>query len=720
MRRRLGALTCLAQVLVATASLAAVGEDVPALSLEPGPATLPRMGARSSPGALARECERVKERGAATGSVADGQPPPPPDPWVRHLDFEGNAHLSDAQLSARISTEGKSWVPFTRRHTFDEAAFGTDLARIERLYRAEGYYQARVVRVRIDHLEEPRPEESRAGKVDVTIVIDEGPLTRVAWLDVAGIEMLEESERRAILDRFPLKVGDPMVEAKFDEGRAYLVEALHELGFAEAAVREHAQIFAAEAEADVSYRAQPGERFTIGAINVIGLSRVAEHLVLEQARTELPEGARFSESALKAAEVRIASMGVFGSVRVARGAPDRDSGRIAIDIQLREAPFRTLRLGAGVHLDPKRQELPRIWGSWTHRDLFGGLRRFTAAAELALVFTGRLFDGVDKPRPAGALELGFAQPALFGPDLSLDVTLGYERGIVERELYYDAALARVGVPWRVGDRLTFIPSFNFSLARFHVPTGLESLSDEIEQEMALDACAREGRLCRLAYLEQRLVYDRRDSPIAPTRGYWLGISLQEGGRFLGGAYDYLRLMPEARVYLPLGPHVLALRAMFGLIHTFGGASSSVLTRFFLGGASNQRGFGNQGLSPRLALGGDVRDGEIDDADAIAIGGNAMIAGNVELRFRLPANFGVVVFCDAGEVVLDIDDLKADALQVAVGLGLRYQTIFGPVRLDFGYRVTHPDLQVETVGELGAIRLVGLPRWSLLISLGEAF
>ena len=238
--------------------------------------------------------------------------------------------------------------------------------------------------------------------------------------------------------------------------------------------------------------------------------------------------------------------------------------------------------------------------------------------------------------------------------------------------------------------------------------------------MALDACARDGALCRLAYLEQRLVYDRRDSPIATTRGFWLGLSLQEGGRFLGGAYDYLRLMPEVRAYFPLGPHVLAVRAMAGLLHTFGGASSSVLTRFFLGGASSQRGFGSQELSPRMALTSEVANGEVDDDEAIAIGGNAMLAGNLELRFRLPKNFGVVLFCDVGEVVLDIDDLAHDALQVAVGLGLRYQTLFGPVRLDFGYRVTRPPLQVETVGDLGAVSVINLPRWSLLLSLGEAF
>ena len=99
---------------------------------------------------------------------------------------------------------------------------------------------------------------------------------------------------------------------------------------------------------------------------------------------------------------------------------------------------------------------------------------------------------------------------------------------------------------------------------------------------------------------------------------------------------------------------------------------------------------------------------------------AAYSTGIELRFRLPHNFGLAVFCDAAEVVLDIDDLAADALQIAVGLGVSYRTILGPVRLDFGYRVRAPPLQVEVVGDLGEVALVGLRRFSLLLSLGEAF
>ena len=653
------------------------------------------------------------DAGADEAEEADARPG---NPCVRRLHIEGNARLSDAEIGARIATEGQRWGPLSRCHALDEASLAADLSRIERLYRAHGYYEARVTAVRVERISGAK---GRPGEADVTIAVDEGPLTRVASREVLGLEALGADERREILDQLPLKVGAPMVEADLDAGKAWLVEALEDRGFALATADESAVVFRAEAEADVTYRVWPGEHFVIGELRVTGLERVREEAVREQARVSLPLGERFSPKSLRAAEIRLADMGVFESVRVARGARQGE-GRIAIDIHLREAPFRTIRLGAGIFLDPRRQELPRLWGSWTHRDFLGGLRRFTIDAAFALVLTEQLWETPDRPRPAGALEARLTQPALVGPNLSLDTSLGYERGIVDASLGYDAARARIGLPWRVSGRFTFTPSFNFSLARFHVPDSLESLADEVDQPMALDACARTEGLCRLAYLEQRLVYDRRDSPIFPTRGFWLSLALQEGGRFLGGAYDYLRLMPEARVYVPLGGHVLALRAMFGLVHTLGSATSSVLTRFFLGGASTQRGFGGQALSPRLALARDVRDGQIDEADAIATGGNAMIAANIELRFRLPHNFGLAVFCDAAEVVLDIDDLAADALQIAVGLGVSYRTILGPVRLDFGYRVRAPPLQVEVVGDLGEVALVGLRRFSLLLSLGEAF
>jgi translocation and assembly module TamA len=246
------------------------------------------------------------------------------------------------------------------------------------------------------------------------------------------------------------------------------------------------------------------------------------------------------------------------------------------------------------------------------------------------------------------------------------------------------------------------------------------------QEAALDACAQTGNLCRLAFLEQRFAFDQRDNPVEPHRGYYLGLSLQEGSQYLGGIFDYVRLLPEVRAYVPFDRHVLAARVMSGLLWPRG--ASSVLTRFFLGGSSSQRGFGIRELSPRLVV-----ENTGGGFQALPIGGDGMIAANLEARLALPAGLGLVAFLDAGDVEPSVSDLRPRDLQIAVGAGLRYRTPVGPVRLDFGWRLNKLDfyntlpgpgvtadtgVSPEDVAAAGG--LPATPRFAIHFSIGEAF
>jgi translocation and assembly module TamA len=255
------------------------------------------------------------------------------------------------------------------------------------------------------------------------------------------------------------------------------------------------------------------------------------------------------------------------------------------------------------------------------------------------------------------------------------------------------------------------------------------------QEAVLDACAAAGQICRLAFLEQRLTYDLRDNSLEPTRGVFLALSLQEGTRYLGGGYDYLRLLPEVRGYVPIGPVVVAARVQAGILTPFGAEGSSVLSRFFLGGSTTERGFGNRQLSPSFvacryrdratqACQTAAQAGQAPGTDVtlvLPIGGNAMLGANLEVRIPLPANFGLVVFADAGEVTPDLRDLRLDGINVAVGLGVRYRTVFGPVRLDVAWRANDPSLGYTLAADLpeGA-KPSPISRFAVSFSIGEAF
>lgn len=596
-------------------------------------------------------------------------------PVVVDFELTGNEALSDKEILARIRTAETSWVPFSEKQRFDEAAFETDLQRIVRLYQAEGYYQARITERLVNQVS---PTE-----VALLIRIDEGPPTLVADLIVEGLDELPAPTRERVLADLPLRVGKVFTEADYDAHKAALAERLKQVGYAEAEVDGIVDVEVPSAEAAVVFGIDTGPHYTFGQIFVAGANRIPRARIADTAREVIREGASYDESALAEAQERLANLGVFSAVKVTRGAPDRQERTIPVVVSVREAPFRTLRAGVGAGIDPIRNELPRVTFEWTNRNFFGGLRKLSFENAYALVFIPNVLTAWDDPSRrgiAGKSTLEFSQPDFFARDLTFTNALEYERG-VEQSFRYDAAVGRVGLIWRISRYVTLIPSFNLNVFQL---TGTVALTRARTQEALLDACAATGELCLLSYFEQLVTWERRDNPVTPRRGYLLQLALQEGTGLLFGDYNYLRVLPEARGYLPIGRHVLALRLRAGFLFTAPGENSSVLTRFFLGGSNSQRGFGLRSLSPQLIVG----TGFPPWADAFPIGGNGMLEGNFEIRFELPRDFGLVLFTDVGDVAPEVRDLSPGRLQIASGIGLRYLTAVGAIRVDFAWRLNH--------------------------------
>ncbi|MFN7132099.1 MAG: autotransporter assembly complex protein TamA [Myxococcales bacterium] len=596
-------------------------------------------------------------------------------PVVTRLEITGNEALSDQEIASRIRTAATSWVPLSEEQRLDEAILETDLKRIVRLYQARGYYKARVVERRVVS---PRP-----GEVQVNIRIDEGPPTRVADFFVEGLDHLPPELQASLQANLPLQEGAVFLEGAYDEARNLLLERLRESGFAEAEVNGVVHVELPTDEASVVLGADTGVRYSFGDIFVAGAQRIPRARIVAEAREIIQPGTLYSETALNDVQERLSDLGVFAAVKVTRGAPDREAQTVPVVISVREAPFRSLRAGVGVGVDPNRTELPRLTGEWANRNFFGGLRRLTFRNEYALVFLPNIFaaswNDPSRRGVAGTSALEFDQPDFFSRDLTFTSSIQYERWL-QQSFRYNAGIARVGLVWRVSRWVTIVPSYNLNVFQL---TGTIALAEgRRRQDALLDPCAATGELCVLSYLEQRVTWERRDNPVNPTRGYLLTLTLQEGSRFLLGDYDYLRVLPEGRLYVPVGQHVFALRLRTGLLFTAADQSSSVLTRFFLGGSNSHRGFGNRDLSPKLVVQSPYRPW----ADAYPVGGNGMVEGNAELRLTLPRDLGLVLFVDAGEVTPQVAGLGFGQLHVASGFGLRYYTVVGAVRLDFAWRL----------------------------------
>ncbi len=657
--------------------------------------------------------------GCATTSAS---PPQPGAPKLRHFTIEGARAVSADEIRSKISTSATPSIPFSAPHYFDPSILDSDLKRILRLYQARGYYHAQIASVRVT--------PAGKGAVDVTLALVEGEPVRVLELAVEGADALLPDVRAALFYELPLKKGDVFTEHAYDALKAALGDRLRNSGYAEAEVNGVVQVDAPAEAATVAVGVTAGERYRFGELLVAGAARVPRKTIVDAALRGAQPGSLYSDTALAAAQARVLDLGVFTTVRVSRGAPDRSTATVPVIISVREAPFHTLRLGGGFALDPTRQEIPRVTAEWSSRDFLGGLRRLTFANELALVFAPSLFQSYSTKGLAGLTSLTFQQPQFLARDLDLTATVALERGI-DQGFEYNEARASLGVIARLTRRVTLVPSYNFQLFKLSGPVVSNAVSSvgssAATQEAALDNCAQHQEVCRLAFLEQRLTWDLRDNAAQPRRGGWLSLSLQEGSPVLGGIYRYVRIAPEVRGYLPLGPHTLAARALAGFLLPATGEVSSVLTRFYLGGTAIERGYGNRQLAPSVVVscGPNTSCGGFPQ-ELIPVGGNGMLGASLELRTSITSSFGLTFFFDLGEVQPTVSELSFSTMNYAAGLGLRYQTMFGPVRLDFGYRLNNPPLFiVDSAGNpfplpCGANTYACIARYALHFSIGEAF
>ncbi|OMH39904.1 BamA/OMP85 family outer membrane protein [Desulfurobacterium indicum] len=174
-------------------------------------------------------------------------------------------------------------------------------------------------------------------------------------------------------------------------------------------------------------------------------------------------------------------------------------------------------------------------------------------------------------------------------------------------------------------------------------------------------------------------YDKRDSFSNPTRGYRFYLKLSYTGGFLGGDADYflseikvLKLKNIKRKF------VVAFRAGVGYIKPFG-SGVPIQDRFYLGGAESIRGYKYGTISPVDSFGNYV-------------GGNFYSLASIELRYMIFKELQIAIFCDSGDVFPDVSDFTFNGWYSSLGLGFRYLTPVGPLRIDYGYKLKPVDGQ----------------------------
>ena len=667
-----------------------------------------------------------------------GKPPKPDEPPIRSLKIEGTKQVSAGDIEDHILTTGPSWWPFAPTPYFDPIAWQADLRRIERYYQAQGFYQAQVVDEDVVHT---------GDGVRLTVQVNEGKPTKISAIDIEGLDGLPEDFQERVRRSITVKVGEILKEDQWEGVKREVAGALRALGYAEAEVQGEVFVETTDQTARVRLLCNPGLRYKFGNIFVATGPKpsVAVRYIIDQAGGAIRKGDWYSDKALVEAQRRVFQMGVFGAVKVTTGRPDRDNAVIPVVVDVREAPFHTIRYGGGIGLDPVRQEY-RLIAEYTDRNFLGDLRKLTLRAKVGWAFLPALWK-IEQQAPIFDLYAEFEQPRFPGRDFKWLSSLNFYKNI-EQAYDYIGVKAKTGIVWQPHSTFRIYPSYNIEVDRIHgITQGLSGSAPQLAYGCNLTP---EDPVCYqfLSFLELLIEWDRRDDKLEPRNGWFLSLSIQRGGGFLGGDYTYWRLFPDLRAYKSWGKFTIAGKLRIGTL--LSGENSPIVARFFSGGGTFHRGFGTRRLSPMLPvpnnnatptnpLVGTVGTPQLNGM-YVPVGGDGIWDSSIELRYRIIGPLTVAVFLDAGFVSVDSFDFRdvGPKMQYAVGFGFRYNTIIGPIRLDFAYRLNHggplpiitdPAHPVYAPGGTecfgigtGSPTYSGFPegRCALTISIGEAY
>lgn len=645
------------------------------------------------------------------------------DREVVDLDFEGNAAFTDDELARAVVTGTTScaslvlqpfclltnWGFAHDRSYLNEADLPADALRLRVFYRRRGFRGVTV----------DTAVERTDGNARVAFLIEEGEPTRVGSLEVEGLDGAESPEE--VRRRFPLRPGDRLDLVELERGKGWIVEWFEDRGYPEATVLTEYFIPAGERTADLTLDVQPGSRMRIGEIRVEGAEGLAG--VVRKVLT-FESGEWYRRSAILESQRALFQLGAlrFADIETLPGA--RSDTLADVVVSVTPAQERTVRAGVGA----TTVECARTEAQFLHRNFPGGSRRLRLTGRLSNIFARDL--GGSFPCTAVgeddvfrdlnfSLRADYQIPYLLSSRNDLEAALFLERETVPDIFVRNSRGGELSVTRRLRPRMSLTLGWRPEL------TGFDERSADIFFCVNFGFCQPEdiSVLTRAQWLSPVSLswsYDRTNAAFSPTSGYYVDVNLEGADGLTGSSYEYLRADLNAADFERIaGDLVLAARFRTGLVETIGdqpfedlGTQQSVIhprKRFFAGGAQSVRGVGQNLLGPtvlvmeaidcpdlpgdgtspdRATLIGCARDvaaGDTDPEDFFderPVGGDAAFEASLELRAGISDDWSLVSFVDVGQVWVDIGDLEPP--EVTPGLGVRFASPVGPLRLDVGY------------------------------------
>ena len=642
---------------------------------------------------------------------------------ISTVDVTGLAGLALAEIAPLLQL--KAGEPFV------ESRAGLVASAITELYRVRGFSQAAVTPAI-----QVRPAETRAGgsfrPVEIRFEIQAGPLTLVTGSSVEGVNAIEPSQ---LVSQLALSAGRPFYRPQLAADRDTVLRAYRHVGYQNVSVTSQLAFSNEPRGVAVTWVVTEGAQILVDRVLIKGHQRIGIDLIRRE--LTIKPGSPMSDTALLESQRQLAATGLFRRVRVSElprtGANTRD---VLIDVE--EAPATTISYGGGFEVGrltgqvddgQANEELdiaPRGFFDWSRRNLWGKNRSITFFARVTL----RQGNGVEGVAGANSTGYGlndyrglfsFREPRAFGTTGDAQVT-----AFVEQGLRSSFDFNRKGVTADYAKRFT-----RFTVTGRYTFDYTQLYNERIEaaDQLLIDRLFPQVRLSKVF---TSVLRDSRDDVLDPQKGAVLGVDGSVAAKGLGSEVGFVKTFAQAFLYrrLPGRGFVLAAGARVGLavgfaqvvpaVNEIAAAPNGAIARAESRAASFPTVIRDLPASERFFAGGDttVRGFALDrlgtpetlDPQGFPQGGNGLAVFNLEARAPYWKNLQFVWFTDAGNIFKLASDVRLDELRLTSGVGFRYRSPIGPLRVDWGFKLS---TQLLATG--------GRERSNVLhISLGQAF
>jgi outer membrane protein insertion porin family len=553
--------------------------------------------------------------------------------FIGEILFKGNTSFDADDLEEVIETSTRNWLSWiTESGVLKKDLLAQDASKIGVFYQNNGFIEAKVA--------EPVVEQ-KEDELIITFVIEEGPRFRVGTVDVKG-DLIESREQ--LIDRLKIRKEEFLNRQVLRADNLMLTDLYAEKGYAFAEVRPRVDKAQDSKRVDIILDIDQGPLVYFNRVEIQGNTRTRDNVIRRD--LSVKEGGLFDSKAIRESTENLQRLGYFEEVTITP-QPILKEDQMDVLVDVKEKSTGQFSIGAGYSSSDNLLFMAEV----SENNLFGTGNRLSLAADISSVTT--------------RYNLGFTNPRIFDSN----VLAGFDLYDWKKE-YDDYTKDSMGGGLRLGHSL--IEKWRLNYGYSYTDT---TLSDVSENASIVIKESQDIHVTSALHLS--VSRDTRNHYYNPSKGSVNVASVEYAGGIVGGEAEFTKVEGSTSWFFPLPwTTVFHVKGAAGQIFENEDGKLPVYEHFYLGGLNSIRGYKSSHVSPR------------DELTNERIGGDKMWYTNIELIFPLFEEAGLrgVVFTDFGNVYAVEDEWNMDEIKNAVGLGFRWLSPMGPLRLEWGYNL----------------------------------